>query len=40
MNSEDLKLAIQLKQLDLEIKRQEHTTQLLRFRQCGIRNTG
>ncbi len=36
VNSEDLKLAIQLKQLDLEIKRQEHTTQLLRFRQCEL----
>ncbi|KAK9978762.1 hypothetical protein ABG768_020501, partial [Culter alburnus] len=36
VNSEDLKLAIQLKQLDLEIKRQEHATQLLRFRQCEL----
>lgn len=36
VNSEDLKLVIQLKQLDLEIKRQEHTTQLLRFRQCEL----
>ncbi len=33
MGTADLKLAIQLKQLDLEIKRQEHTTQVLRFRQ-------
>lgn len=33
VNSDELKLAIQLKQLDLEIKRQEHTIQLLRFRQ-------
>ncbi|KAL0153020.1 hypothetical protein M9458_051619 [Cirrhinus mrigala] len=32
----DLQLAIQLKQLDLEVKRQEHTTQLLRFRQCEL----
>lgn len=36
VGTEDLKLAIQLKQLDLEIKRQEHTTQLLRFRQCEL----
>lgn len=36
VNSDDLRLAIQLKQLDLEIKRQEHTTQLLRFRQCEL----
>lgn len=35
-NLDDLKLAIQLKQSDLEIKRQEHTTQLLRFRQCEL----
>ncbi len=33
LGTADLKLAIQLKQLDLEIKRQEHTTQVLRFRQ-------
>ncbi len=36
LGTADLKLAIQLKQLDLEIKRQEHTTQVLRFRQCEL----
>ncbi len=36
LGTADLKLAIQLKQLDLEIKRQEHTTQVLSFRQCEL----
>ncbi len=36
LGTADLKLAIQVKQLDLEIKRQEHTTQVLRFRQCEL----
>ncbi|KAL1269184.1 hypothetical protein QQF64_031473 [Cirrhinus molitorella] len=36
LSTTDLKLAIQLKQLDLEVKRQEHNTQLLRFRQCEL----
>ncbi len=36
LGTADLKLAVQLKQLDLEIKRQEHTTQVLRFRQCEL----
>ncbi len=36
LGTADLKLAIQLKQFDLEIKRQEHTTQVLSFRQCEL----
>lgn len=36
LGTEDLKLAIKLKQLDLEIKHQEHITQPLRFRQCDL----
>ncbi len=36
LGTADLKLSVQLKQLDLEIKRQEHTTQVLRFRQCEL----
>ncbi len=36
LGTADLKLAIQLKQLDLGIKRQVHTTQVLCFRQCEL----
>ncbi len=36
LNTADLKLAIQLKELDLRVKHQEHDTQLLRARQCEL----
>ncbi len=36
LNTADLKLAIQLKELDLRVKQQEHDTQLLRVRQCEL----
>ncbi len=36
LGTADLILSVQLKQLDLEIKRQEHTIQVLRFRQCEL----
>ncbi len=36
LNTTDLKLAIQLKELDLRVKQQEHDTQLLRVRQCEL----
>ncbi len=36
LNTADLKLAIQLKELDLRVKQQEYDTQLLRVRQCEL----
>ncbi len=36
LNTADLKLAIQLKELDLRVKQQEHDTQLLCVRQCEL----
>lgn len=36
LKTEDLKLAIRLKKLDLQVKQQEHDTRLLRVRQCEL----
>lgn len=40
LNTEDLKLAVKLKELDLEVKRQEHNTQLLKMKQYDLESQG